>query len=120
MSKINYPAGTIIKGKMKHRAAVLDYFGGDPVAVMITSSSETKYPDNFLMQANHFETGHPFGWRGEDKPSYMVCRRFIKIREWGEFRKVGMLTGEGLVFVKQRTENQHPIYWRDYILDPRI
>lgn len=119
MSKINYPAGTIIKGKMRHRAAVLDYFGGDPVAVMITSSNETKYPDNLQMQANHFEIGHPFGWRGDDKPSYMVPRKFIKIREWGDFRRVGVLTEEGLAFVKRQTKNQNPMYWRDYIRDPR-
>lgn len=119
MPKIKHPVGTIIKGKMRHRAAVLDYFGNDPVAVMITSSNETKYPDNLLMQSNHFEAGHPFGWRGDDKPSYMVRRRFIKIREWGEFRKVGKLTSEGLSFVKRKTKDQHPMYWRDYLPDPR-
>lgn len=118
MSNKKYEIGTIIKGKMRHRAAVLEYRGDDPVAVMLTSSSETKYPDNQLMQSIHFEPGHPFGWRGDDKPSFIVRRRFIKIREWGEFRKVGKLTSEGLTFVKQHTKGQHPMYWRDYIRDP--
>ncbi len=100
---------------MQHRAVVLDYFGDDPIAVMITSSNEAKYPDNLLMQASHFEIGHSFGWRSKNKPSYMVCRKFIKIKEWGDFRKVGMLTSKGLAFVKQKTKNQNPMYWKDYI-----
>jgi hypothetical protein len=115
MPNKKHEVGTIIKGKMRHRAAVLDYVGDEPIAVMITSSSETKYPDNLVMVANHFETGHNFGWRGEDKPSYMVCRKFIKIKEWGDFRKVGKLTLEGVAFIKHHTRGKRPMYWRDYI-----
>lgn len=114
MSEKKYEVGTIIKGKMRHRAAVLEYSGDDPVAVMITSANETKYPDNLIMKDVHFESWHPFRWRGDDKPSYMVCRRFIKIKEWGEFRKVGKLTPEGISFVEKHTKGQYPIYWRDY------
>jgi len=112
---MKYTQGTIIEGNrefMIHKAVIVDYLGDDIVAVVLTSTSH--YKDNILMKANHFETDHPFGWRSDEEPSYMICQKFKKLKKWGKFKKVGKLTEVGLAFVKRKTKDCVPMLWEDY------
>lgn len=111
-----YDVGTIIKGKMDHRAVILRYSeDGEPIGVMVTSRGPDIYPCNLIMSESHFEKGHIFGWRGANNPSFMVRHKFLKIREWGKFRRVGKLTPSGIAFIESNIPLDPPIYWRDYI-----
>ncbi|GAB1397085.1 hypothetical protein MASR1M65_18640 [Saprospiraceae bacterium] len=81
-----------------------DFCGG-----FITTSP--KY-QNIPMKSEHFESGHKIGYTN----SYLAAHKFIKLKDWGPYKKVGRLSKEGIEFLEQNIGHLEPELYTDYAL----
>ena len=113
--------GDILKGSKRGRGAAFHFIvfldGRDSISfigAVLTHSS--RYNDNVLMNEEHFRksnaNGKKYGFNFDS--TYLIVKRFIKLQEWGPFKKIGELTKEGIKFVEFKTNHQKPILWDNY------
>ena len=74
------------------------------------------YKNNVLMDVKHFErnsgNGKEFKFKFDE--TYLVKGKFIKLQDWGPFKKIGRLTQKGINFVQSETDGENPILWEEY------
>ena len=80
-----------------------DFCGG-----FITTSP--KY-QNIPMKSEHFESGHKIGYNN----SYLAAHKFIKLKDWGPYTKVGRLTREGSQIMEKKIGELQAVLYTDYI-----
>lgn len=72
------------------------------VGAMLTTKGS--YEENILMSPEHFTSGFQY------KMTRLVSGGpFIKKMEWGEFRKIGALSKEGVGFVEGHLKREHAV-----------
>ena len=114
--------GDILRGSKRGRDAALHFIvfldGNDEesfVGAVLTHSN--RYKDNVLMSEDHFEKSDAerksFEFQFDD--TYLVRGRFIKLQDWGPFKKIGKLTERGIKFVESQTNKMELILWDEYI-----
>jgi|SRR3989338_2529917 len=88
----------------------------DFIGTVLTHSGE--YTDNVLMDRKHFKKcdieGKEYSFFFDN--TYLVSRRFSKLKDWGPFKKIGELTKEGVNFVESKMVGKDPILWSEYEL----
>jgi len=103
--------GDILKGKkgvIYHYAIHLDGdLNQDFIGAVLTTKGSDKYKDNVPMKKEHFVEGHKIGFDN----SHIIKMRFVKLKEWGPFEKVGELTKEGVKFIEAETNGLGPKLW---------
>lgn len=107
--------GDIVKGshrgkdKAKHFIVFLDDTNKETFVGGVFTHSN-KFKDNILMKTEHFK---PDGFKFDN--TYLVKGRFIKLRNWGPFTKIGEMTEMGLEFIENQTSGLQPRSWDEYI-----
>ncbi len=108
--------GDILEGterdldKAYHRIVYLDTHDG---ATFVGAVLTHRRKDNVLMDEAHFRKID-----SENKPyifvfenTCLVKGRFIKLQNWGPFKKIGEVTAEGLKFIETQTQNEPLMLW---------
>lgn len=82
------------------------YFDESFIGAMLTHHSDTTR--NLKMDASYFVN------KIGNESTYLVLGKFIKPEEWGPFKKVNVLTTEGLQFVIEILEGQSEETFANY------
>lgn len=116
--------GDILKGSKRERDAAYHYIvfldGKDDnlfIGAVLTHSD--RYKNNILMKEGHFKetTAEGKKYKFRFNNTHLVKGRFIKLQDWGPFRKIGELTKAGIEFVESETGDRGPMFWDEYIKD---
>lgn len=115
MFKNKFSIGDILEGtnrKFHEAFHYVVFYAGDPdddfCGGFITTSP--KY-QNIPMKSEHFESGHKIGYNN----SYLAAHKFIKLKDWGPYTKVGRLTREGIQFMEEKIGELQAVLYTDYI-----
>lgn len=114
--------GDILEGSKREREAAYHFIvhlegdlDDDFKGAVLTHSNQ--YQNNILMRKECFEECNEKGekYKFIFNNTYLVKMQFIKLKEWGPFKKIGKLTKEGIAFVGAEVSGHGPMLWDSYI-----